>query len=125
MKIASGPDNASPRLVVQRWLPCECLQPPRIAPHQQQIRNQSIAIAQRQPTLGGDRNQIGHVLGRTHTASGAVDYDADALFAHPGLPAIPPLKVDSQTSVDRSYMLLSSGPDSKTRSLFQRVCAKP
>ena len=102
MKIASGPANASPktrgpsRVAVRS---SECLQAIRITPHQQQVWNQPIAVAQRQPTLGGDRKQIGHVLGSAHAASGAVDYDADVSLAH----SYPP--VECEWSIEHPHLL--------------------
>ena len=70
-----GPAQAAVRCRQRR-------QPPGIAPHEQQVGHQSVAIAQLQPALRGDRQEIRHVLRRAHAPGGAVDDDADATVAH-------------------------------------------
>ena len=58
------------------------LQPRGVPSDQQQFGDQPIAVAQGQATLGGDRQQVRHVLRGAHPAGGAVDDDADAPVAH-------------------------------------------
>ena len=54
----------------------------RVATDEHQVRDQSVAIGQRQSAFRGDRQEIAHVLDRSHATGGAVDDDADILLSH-------------------------------------------
>ena len=60
----------------------ELLDAPGVAADQHQLGDQPVAVGERESALGGDGQEVGHVLGRAHAARGAVDDDADPTLAH-------------------------------------------
>ena len=57
-------------------------EPPGVAADEQQFGDQPVAVAELQPALRGDGQEIAHVLDRPHAARGAVDDDANSTIAH-------------------------------------------
>jgi hypothetical protein len=56
----------------------ECRQLIGISADEQQIGHQPVTIAQLETALGGNRQEVRHVLGGAHASSGTIDDDADA-----------------------------------------------